>query len=205
MFVLRSTPLAWVLVAAVQTVAWADSAPVEVVRKLNAGLEGVLRDSAQLDYGARYARIAPVIAETYDLNFMAKQALGKEWDKLSPADQQRWVKAFGDLSNATFAGRLNHYSGQKFETLGEEEAAHDTVVVKSRVVDPAAENVDLTYRLRETDGKWKVIDVYLKGSVSEVALRRSEYASVLEHNGFEALMAAVQKKMDDLAAGTAAN
>lgn len=201
----RTTPLACVLVAAVQALAWADSAPVEVVRKLNAGLEGVLRDSAQLDYKARYDRIAPLIAEAYDLDFMAKQALGKEWEKLSPEDQRRWVQAFGDLSNATFAGRLNHFSGQKFETLGEEEAAHDTVVVKSRVIDPTAENVDLTYRLRETDGKWKVIDVYLKGSVSEVALRRSEYASVLQHDGFEALMTAVHKKMDALAAGTAAN
>src|SRR5689334_6307903 len=117
----RTTPLACVLVAAVQTLAWAASAPVEVVKKLNAGLEGVPRDSAQLDYKARYDRIAPLIAEAYDLDFMAKQSLGKEWDKLSPADQARWVQAFGDLSNATFAGRLNHFAGQKFETLGEEE------------------------------------------------------------------------------------
>jgi phospholipid transport system substrate-binding protein len=199
----RAVPVVCVLLAVCQSLAWADSGPVETVKKLNAGLEGVLRDSAQLDYKARYDRIAPVIREAYDLDFMARQALGKESEALAPADQARWVAAFTDLTNATYAGRLDHWSGQTFETLGEEAAAHDTMVVRTRVVDPGAENVDLNYRLRETDGRWRVIDVYLKGSVSEVALRRSEYSSVLKHEGFEALLAAVNKKIADLAAGTA--
>src|SRR6185436_20220981 len=136
MFRLRTTPLACVLVAACQAMAWADSAPVEVIKKLNTGLEGVLRDSAQLDYKARYDRIAPLLAAAYDIEFMAKQAIGKEWDTLSPADQKRWVTAFADLSNATYAGRMNKWTGQSFETLGEEAAPHDTVVVRTRVIDP---------------------------------------------------------------------
>src|SRR5436190_11288997 len=144
MLLSRATPLACVLVAACQVIAWADSAPVEVIKKLNAGLEGVLRESAQLDYKARYDRIAPLLAAAYDVEFMAKQAVGKEWDALSPEDQRRWVTAFADLSNATYAGRMNHWSGQSFEILGEEAAAHDTVVVKTRVIDPAAQTVDLT-------------------------------------------------------------
>jgi len=189
-------------VAACSCVTWADSAPVEVVKKLNAGLESVLKDAPKLDYKARYERLVPVLTEAYDFDFMASQAVGKEWDALSANDQRRWVKAFSELTFSTYASRFDHYSGQTFTVLGEEEGAHDTVVVRSQVVDPGHDNVDLTYRLREKSGAWKVIDVYLKGSVSEIALRRSEFAAVLKREGFEALLAGVNRKLTAIASGT---
>lgn len=197
----RTLAAACVVLAAAPSLVRAEDGPVEVVQKLNAGMEGVLRQAAQLDYRARYERLTPVLDDAYDFPFMARQAVGKDWDDLKPEDQQRWTAAFRNLTNATYAGRLNRYSGQKFETLGQEEAAHDTVTVRSQVIDPGAENVDLTYRLKNTDGRWRVIDVYLKGSVSEVALRRSEYAAVLKRDGFEALLAAVNAKIATIAAG----
>jgi len=193
------------LLALVPAPAVAEESAAAVVTRLNAGLGGVLRDAAKLDYQARYARLEPLLAETFDLDFMARQAVGRQWEKLPPDDQVRWVEAFRRLTVATYASRFDHYSGQKFETLGEAEPApHDTVTVASRVIDPEAENVDLTYRLHRSDGRWKVIDVYLKGSVSEIALRRSEYSSVLKREGFAALIAAVDKRIAALAAGTSA-
>jgi len=199
----RPLPILLALASVVPVLARADSGPVEVAKKLNAGLEGVLRDSAKLDYQARFQRLAPLLGEVFDFQFMASQAVGKQWDDLSSEDRQRWVEAFRDLTDATYASRFNHYSGQTFDILGEEEAGHDTVVVRSHVVDPGGENVDLSYRMRQIDGRWKVIDVYLKGSVSEIALRRSEYATVLKRDGFEALLAAVKQKVAELASGTA--
>ena len=176
---LRRLPTVCALLVFCRSIAWADSGPVEVVKKLNSGLEGVLRQSAQLDYRARYERLTPVLADAFDFEFMASQAVGKQWDELSPADRSRWVTAFRDLTNATYASRFNNYSGQSFETLGEDDAPHETVFVHSRVIDPGHENVDLDYRMKQSDGRWKVIDVYLKGSVSEIALRRSEYSAGL--------------------------
>lgn len=200
---LRSCALASLLL--VPAYAFAEEGAAGVVTKLNAGLEGVLREAAKLDYQARYARLDPLLVETFDLDFMARQAVGRQWDDLSPEDQQRWVAAFRQLTSATYASRFTNYTGQKFETLGEAEPApHDTVTVRSRVIDPGAENVDLTYRLHQVDGRWKVIDVYLKGSVSEIALRRSEYSSVLKRDGFQALLAAVDQRVTALASGTPA-
>jgi phospholipid transport system substrate-binding protein len=197
----RALRAASVVFAACQSLAWAAAGPVEVVQKLNSGLEDVLREAAQLSYGDRYERLSPILTEAFDFDLMAQQAIGQPWNELSPADQRRWVEAFRDLTAATYAARFNRYTGQRFETIGpEEQAAHDTSIVRSRVVDPAAENVDLTYRLRQNGGEWKVIDVYLKGSVSEVALRRSEYSSVLKRDGFEGLLAAVSRKITELAA-----
>ena len=90
--------------------------------------------------------------------------------------------------------------GQRFETLGEEEAAHNTRVVRTKLVLPDDDDVQLNYRLRQTDAGWQIVDVYLNGTVSELALRRSEYSSVLKRDGFETLVASLDRKADDLAA-----
>ena len=59
--------------------------------------------------------------------------------------------------------------------------------------------VQLNYRLRSVDGDWKIIDVYLNGTVSELALRRSEYSSLIKRQGFKALLVALDERIDTLA------
>ena len=57
----------------------------------------------------------------------------------------------------------------------------------------------LDYRLRPVDGKWKIIDIYMDGTVSELALRRSQYSSLIRREGLEALITALEEKIDALA------
>jgi phospholipid transport system substrate-binding protein len=176
---------------------------VQAVRNLNKGLQEVLLAANELDYAARYQRLAPLLSEAFDFQFMARQAIGQEWEKLTPEQQRAWTETFRDLSTATYANRFDRANGQSFETLGAEPAPHDTVLVHSRVLEPGKEAVDLSYRLRQSGGRWQVIDVLLKGKVSELALRRSEYSAVLKREGFDALLSAARRKMDQLATGPA--
>jgi len=73
--------------------------------------------------------------------------------------------------------------------------------VKTRLINPQDENVELNYRLRQVDGKWKIIDVYLDGTVSELALRRSEFVSIVKREDLNALVAALEEKITKLKAG----
>ncbi len=76
-------------------------------------------------------------------------------------------------------------------------------MVLTKLVQPSDDDVELNYRLRETDAGWRVIDCYMNGTVSEVALRRSEYGAVLRRDGFDALLAAINTKSDELASSPA--
>jgi phospholipid transport system substrate-binding protein len=177
--------------------------PVAVIERLHAGLLKVLEQAKRLDYRARYERIGPAIDAAYDLPFMAEKVIGRQWKDLDDGARARWIQTFGRLTKATYAARFDDYGGQRFETLGEERGAYDTVMVRSRVVDPAAENVDLTYRLRNGAAGWKIVDVYLKGTVSELALRRSEYTAILGRGGMAGLFKEVDETIARLAEGTA--
>lgn len=173
------------------------------VEALHAGMIGVMRDAGTTSYQQRFDALAPAIDTAYDLDFMGRKSLGRGFDSLSEPDQKRWLALFREYTIANFVGRFRAYDGQTFETLGEEAAAQDTVLVRTKIVDPK-ETVDLNYRLRKTEaGTWKIVDVYLKGTVSELALRRSDFSATLDRDGFEALVSSVRSKIADLAAGKA--
>jgi phospholipid transport system substrate-binding protein len=187
------------LLAAVPAVAAEGAAAV--ASSFNEALLDSMKNADALGYPGRYERLRPMVLKTFDVPFMAEKVLGRRWGELSEQDRERWRTIFGDLLTATYAGRFVGYRGQTFETVGEEPAARDTVLVLTRLDDPKGDDVVINYRLRHADGEWRVVDIYLKGTVSELALRRSEYSAVLERDGFPALLEAVRGKIAALERG----
>ncbi len=179
----------------------AETDATQVVSRLNAALLDVLKQAEALGYQGRFDRLAPAMSEAFDIDFMAEKSLGRYWKTLADGDRRRWLDVFREFSVANYAGNFDHYAGQSFVLLGEEPGAADTTVVHTRIAIPGGENVELTYRLHQSDVRWKIVDVYLKGTVSELALRRSDYTSVLERQSFDALLITLRRKIADLAAG----
>jgi phospholipid transport system substrate-binding protein len=177
--------------------------PAATVEELHAQMVAVMEQAATLGYQGRAERLSPALTRAFDLPFMAEKVVGSRWRDLSPEDQARWVQTFTALSVATYASRFNGYSGQRFETLREEPGAGGTVLVRTRVIDPGHEDIQLDYRMRQQGGRWLIIDVFMNGTVSELALRRSEYTSVLQREGFEALVANAERRIADAASDRA--
>lgn len=182
----------------------ADSSdPVKVVEGFTSTMSSVLKDAEQLGFRGRYERLQPAIEHSFDLDFMSEKSLGSHWQKLTPEQQQTWRQAFQRYMVSNYASRLNHFNNQTFEQLGQEQAAGDTLLIKTRIHDPGEEDVDLNYRLRKTDAGWRIVDVIARGAVSELAVRRSDYTNVLKNQGFDALLANVNQKVADMEAGKA--
>lgn len=177
------------------------SAQRDVVEQFNATLLSLLEGDN--DFEGRYATIEPAVQTAFDLDFMAAKVVGPRWKKWTPEQKQAWLAAFTRLTASNYAGRFVGEEGPTFETLSEEESSHGTMIVRTKLVQPGNKDVELAYRLRETPDGWKVIDCYLDGTVSEIALRRADYGAVLRDDGFEALLAAVNQKSAQLAAGEA--
>ncbi|MBW2427226.1 MAG: ABC transporter substrate-binding protein [Deltaproteobacteria bacterium] len=186
-------------VAAAQPVIAAE-APVQVVETFHAGLLDIMKRAQELGQAGRVEEMGPLMGKVFDLDFMASKAIGTHWRRLSDADKARWTEVFKRFTTASYAGRFTGFKGEEFVTLGLEEAARGTRLVLTKIIVPGEDDVQLNYRLLENDGHWRVIDVYLNGTVSELALRRSEYASALKREGFEELVAAIETKIADLEA-----
>jgi phospholipid transport system substrate-binding protein len=177
-----------------------------VVDALHENLISVMKDSKELGYEGRFERLEPVISDLFDIPFMAEKSIGRYWKTVDEENRAHLLATFERFTVANYAGRFADYSGEFFETVKEQESKHGTVLVHSRLVLDNGETVQLNYRLRpvEDDG-WKIIDVLLNGTISELALRRSEYSSLIRREGFAALMSALNKRIDDLSSGKTPN
>jgi phospholipid transport system substrate-binding protein len=164
-----------------------------------------MKHATELGYEGRAGKLAPLIPEYFDVSFMARKSVGRYWKEASEEDQRRFLETFTRFMVANYAGQFDGYSGQTFETLGAEPARMETVVVKSVLVDPKGDNVELNYRMRELNGVWKIVDIYLDGTVSELALRRSEFSSIVKRENFDGLIAAIDAKIVKLASGSDAS
>jgi phospholipid transport system substrate-binding protein len=176
----------------------ARSTPDNVVEVFHGALIEMMKKSGDMSFDERVAYLMPVMDESFDLDFMSAKSVGRQWKELSEADQATWRQKFSELTVSNYAGRFVDYSGEMFSTVGNEPAARDTVMVLTRLDVPGDEAVDMNYRLRKSRDGWRIIDIYLKGTVSELALRRSEYSSTLKRDGFEKLAAAIEKKIAEL-------
>jgi len=169
------------------------------VIQLEDTLLSVMKRADDLGFEGRLREITPVVKATFDLPFMAKTSIGRVWKELSPDVRTRWVESFTRYTTTKLADQFDAFSGQEFVLRGERPASRGTLIVMSRVERPGKEPVRLDFRVRKASDGWLIIDIYGKGKVSEVALRRSEYAAILEKTGIEGLIESV----DALSAKTA--
>jgi len=178
----------------------AEETPRDIVRRLNAVLLEVMQQADELGFSGRYDRLAPVLSEAFNFPLMARISVGRHWRKLEDSGRDRLVDAFGRMSIATFAARFDGYSGERFEVLGEKPAPRKAILVRNRLIKNDGEAVEINYLLKPAQGRWRVVDVFLDAIYSELAMKRSEYGSVIKNLGFDELIRSLDEKIAELAA-----
>lgn len=177
--------------------AHADAATA-LIKRLNDTLLATMQSAKKLGFEGRYEKLEPVLESTFDMNFMTQYSAGRYWRKLTAEQKKKLVEAFSRLTVATYASRFDGYSGERFRILSEETPREGNKLVKSELVKSDGEPVKLNYLLRDTKDGWRVIDIFLKGTISELATKRSEYSSTLGNEGFDGLMAIFEQKISGL-------
>ena len=182
----------------------ADPVPPQmVVQSLYDALLGVMKGSKDLGFSGRYERLKPAIETAYNLPLMSRLSIGPQWQSLTPAQQEQMAVAFDAFTVATYANRFDDYSGEKFEVLPETTAASGGVIVQTRLVKGNGEPVTLNYLMRQNGDKWQIIDVFLSGTISELATRRSEFTSVIRRDGAQGLLQLLDRRVAELKASKA--
>lgn len=168
------------------------------VERLTDALIATMKRADELGVQERYQRLEPVLKDAFDFRFMARLTTGRHWDELSEAQRARLVETFAAMSIATHAARFEGYNGHRFEIGAPEQGPRGAVLVPTKLHKPDGDPVALDYLVHREDGAWRIIDVYLQGRYSELAVKRSEYTSVLANHGFEDLIARLENKVAKL-------
>jgi phospholipid transport system substrate-binding protein len=161
-----------------------------------------MKQAKQLGVKGRYDKLSPVLAKTYDLPSMSKLAVGPSWSALTPQQQAAIINAFTRMTIATYASRFDGFSGEQFQILETSDRTNGDKIVKTQIVKSDGGTVPLNYLMRKSGADWKIVDIYLDGTISELANRRAEFGAILKSGGPDALVVSLNKQGDKLLTGS---
>jgi phospholipid transport system substrate-binding protein len=161
-------------------------------------LLGGMRQAQSLGFSGRYRRLEPAVNQTFDAAAMTRFAVGESWPSIDASTQTALITAFRRLIVSSYAHHFDGYSGERFAIDEPVQARGPDRLVRTRLIEPDGE-VRLNYRMRQSGGGWKVIDVYYRGSVSELTTRRAEFASILRSRGAAGLVEHINNLTNRLA------
>ena len=171
---------------------------VAPIRTFYDSLLAVMKQADQLGVRGRYDKLAPAIRSTFDLAAMTRIAIGPDWNTIPPEQQTALVDGFAQMTIATYANRFNGYAGESFEVDPEIQSRNTGRIVRTRLLRPKEEPVTLNYLMRGAGDSWKIVDVYLSGTISELATKRSEFGAILRSGGPAALIDSLHQQYDRL-------
>ncbi|MGR9072089.1 MAG: ABC transporter substrate-binding protein [Gammaproteobacteria bacterium] len=168
----------------------------QVVENFQGELLEMMKQGDELKYSGRYEKMDAAVNKSHDLTKIARIVVGKEWKNLLPEQRDKLVDVFSQLSIASYAHSFKEYSGESFKFDSEEETARGGVIVHTYFVVPDDKDVKFDYMLKKKGETWQIINIIANG-VSDLALKRSEYTTILKREGFDALIAKINDKISE--------
>ena len=175
-------------------------APIEA---LDEALLSIMKQGRQAPFRQRYDTIAAAVDRALDIPFILRISVGFNWSSMSPQEQQQLLEAFRNYTIASYVDSFDSYDGQTFTVVpNPRQLATGEQVVSTEIRPQSGEAHRLDYVMhRAADGTWKAIDVLADGTISRVAVQRSDWTALLSSGGAPALLATLQRKTEALSQG----
>jgi phospholipid transport system substrate-binding protein len=179
----------------------ADPATVPVTQ-----FYGVLLQAMKAGRGTpfpqRYQLLAPAVDAAFDLGGILRISVGSFWSTFPAAQQQTLFQVFRSYTIANYVANFHSYKGRVISVEPTTRPVGNESVVTSRITKPNGNALRIDYVMRNEDGGWKVVDVLLDGTISRVAVQRSDFASLVSSGDASPLISSLRSKVSALSNGS---
>jgi phospholipid transport system substrate-binding protein len=172
----------------------------EPIATFDDALMAVMKEGASAGFQQRYQMLAPVVGRTFDLPAILQTCVGPRWAQLTAEEQRALVQAFEQFTVASWVANFATYNGEKFEISPDLRAVGAEQVVQTKITSATGETQRIDYLMRQGPEGWRAVDVLLDGTISRVAVQRSDFRNLLA-GGAQALISSLRQKVADLSGG----
>ena len=171
----------------------AEQSPRDVVQSTSDQVLAVLAEK-DLSKQERRDKVRAIVLRSVDFETLSRLVLARNWTRFSPAQQQEFMQEFQDHLAATYGRRLDDYRNEKVAIVGDRQEPNGDWTVRSKILRGGGSNdINVDYRLRQSNGEWKVID-FIVEEVSMVANFRSQFQDIVASGGPEKLLKLLKEK-----------
>jgi phospholipid transport system substrate-binding protein len=179
-------------------VAAAESAAVRVVESLHDALVENMREGERRGFRERVSRLEPVVDRSFDFQAIVEVALGRVYPKLDATTQARFRALMRQMSVLTYALRFSRREhDERFVVRSQEDVRGARVLVRTRLERDDGDPIALDYVLHSVDGTLRIVNVLAEG-VSDLSLKRAQYAAVIRREGVEQLLRKIEEQVEKL-------
>ncbi len=193
--------IALVFASLLATAVYAQEAPDVLVKQVTEEVLDIVRKDKEIQNGSARKAFDLVDAKViphFNFRHMAALAVGKDWRKASPQQQEQLTAEFKSLLVRTYSNALTSYKSQKIVYKPFKMNAGDSdVLVRTEVHQPGNNPVQLDYSLEKLDTGWKVYDVTVAG-ISLVTNYREQFGQEVRNGGIDGLIKAIAAKNKSL-------
>jgi phospholipid transport system substrate-binding protein len=193
-----------VLGRATRAMADDNAAILAPIAALDAALLAVMKAGTATMFTQRFQMLAPAIDSALDLQEILERSVGPSWSSFPPDQQTALQTVFRTFTIASYVANFATFDGETLEVLPELRVLGDDRIVQSRLVPRVGTATAIDYVMHGSGSGWKVVDVLLNGSISRVAVQRSDFRSLIRTGDASSLIRSLQRKISDLSGGTMA-
>jgi phospholipid transport system substrate-binding protein len=186
--------------AIAQTAGNPAAAPLE---SFGAALIAAMKAGPSQSFDQRAAGLRPAITAAFDLPTILARSVGPDYAGYSEAQKSTLLDAFTAFTVASWTANFNHWNGEVFRVLSPTRKLGANEIVATEIAGPEGEPTKLDFVMQQGTGGWQVVDILLDGTISRVAVQRSDFRGLLASGGPDALIASLRRKTAQLAAGGA--
>jgi phospholipid transport system substrate-binding protein len=179
-----------------------DASPTAPIQQLDDALLAAMKAGSGTAFEQRYHALEPVIDQVFNLDAVLAASVGLAWPTLPDNQKAQLAAAFRRYTISSYVTSFDSYNGQSFQVSPQPRTISPTeVVVDSQLLRPGKDPVKLAYVMRRGPGGCQAVDVLTDGSISRVAVQRSDFRELLRRGGVPALTASLANKVANLSAG----
>lgn len=173
--------------------------------ELYAALQATMRMGHATPFKQRFDELAPVIDRVFDLDAILQTSVGLRWSSLDEASRQTLAAVFRAFTVASYTANFDTDSGEKLDVLPQTRSVEYDLIVESELAPAHGDPVRIDYLMRQGPSAqgtgWRIVDVLLDGSISRVAVQRSDFRALLASGSPTPLIDSLKRKVSELSGG----
>ena len=142
----------------------------------------------------RRDQLKQILFARFDFTEMAKRALGSNWRRRTPQEQEEFVRLFTEILERAYADIIETYTDEKIIYLNER-IEGGFADVGSKILTSRGEEYSVSYKAHLVSNEWKVYDVIAE-NISLVNNYRSQFNRVIANSSYEELLRRLRDKAE---------
>lgn len=171
------------------------ASPESVVARLESALIENMKAGDSMTFDERFETLRPLLDEIMAVDRMGRYVFGRDWQEFEASQRESFRKTFLDLSAATYAGQFKAFGGESFDPVAVQMQGEDRAVVKRLLTTGSGRQIAFDYLMTRDDAHWQIVTIITDG-VSDLAIKRTQYRSILDNEDFDAVIAHIRESIE---------